>query len=153
MGWLAHWLNGYLNVVSIVVKQSMLLPHPYIYAYGFDLFSMIFHFVFVYGIFIYFRRGWRFLSFYFVGFLILNFGISIYRRHLNTSKNWQADVNFSGGYLRVEKSGRTLRVLSQDNIPQEKIKPKLNYVTHAFEIDTVLYVSKNKPTGNSVSLQ
>ena len=52
MGWLANWLNGYLNVVSTVVKQSMLLPHPYIYAYGFDFFSMIFHFVFIflYGI-------------------------------------------------------------------------------------------------------
>ena len=152
MGWLANWLNGYLNVVSIVVKQSMLLPHPYIYAYGFDFFSMIFHFVFIYGIFIYFRRGWRFLSFYFLGFLFLNFGISIYRRQLDISENWQADVKFSEGYIRVEKSGRTLRVLSQGNIPQEKIKPKLNYVTHAFEIDTVLYVSKNKPTGNSVSL-
>ena len=152
MGWLAQLLNAYLNLVSLVVKQSMKLPHPYVYAYGFDLISMGFHFLFVYGIFIFFRKGWRFLSVYFCSFLLLNFGISNYRHYRSVAEQWQADLHISEGHLRVVKSARTIKVLSIDIIPHEKIKPKLEYVIHAFEIDTVLYVSKNKPTGNSVSL-
>jgi hypothetical protein len=64
---------------------------------------------------------------------------------LDITTSWQADVSISEGYFRVMKSGNTLKIHCADNIPQEKIKPKLEYVTHAYKIDTVLYVWKNKP--------
>jgi ComEC/Rec2-related protein len=145
MGWLATVLNGYLNIVSVIVKQSVLLPHPYIFAYGFDTFSLVFHFLFIYGLLIFYHRGWRFLVGYFMGFLLLNFTISRYRRELDLTTSWQADVSISEGYFRVMKSGKTIKIHCADNIPQEKIKSKLEYVTHAYKIDTVLYVWKNKP--------
>lgn len=145
MGWLAKLLNGYLNIVAVIVKQSILLPHPYIYAYGFDQFSLVLHFLFIYGLFIYFHRGLKFLSVYFICFLILNYTISICRREFDVSTSWQADVSISEGYFQVMKSGKTLKIHCADNVHHEKIKPKLEYVTHAYKIDTVLYVWKNKP--------
>jgi len=132
-------LNVYINLISSIVKLSISLPFPYVFTYGFDEFMLAFHFGFVYFLIVNFYRGWRFISYLFCGFILLNFTLSMYRRNIRNREDLNVHLKISGGHLHIQKSQSTLKIMAEPNVPQEKIEQKIAYLLKSMDVDTVIY--------------
>lgn len=138
--WVVFFLNKYLNGITWVMKLSNELPCQFVYAYGFDKYNVVIHLLLIHLVFFLFFKNSKFKYWSIIAVVLISFGMFHFRREIRKRAVFKGNVEIPIGYFEVKKTGKSLIVITADSIPQNHLLKRLDYVIHAYSVDSLKIV-------------